>query len=196
MSGARLGELRNRFAWRRRGDRHGGGHAHRARSRRLSRGRRRARATRLGGESVHYILKKRQQEAGVEGITPHDFRRGYVSGLLAAGVDVFTVQKMAGHADAVTTARYELRQREDCAAVGAHRPTGDGDEGLPTTPAPVLILAKYIEEHGMNPRDGGPSARLRPGSRNPSPARPLANPRPYVPWLLLLGREGYNALGF
>jgi integrase len=67
------------------------------------------RATRLGGESVYYILKKRQREAGVEGITPHDFRRGYVSGLLAAGVDVFTVQKMAGHADAVTTARYDRR---------------------------------------------------------------------------------------
>jgi integrase len=70
------------------------------------------RAARLGGESVHYILKKRQREAGVEGITPHDFRRGYVSGLLAAGVDVFTVQKMAGHADAVTTARYDRRGEE------------------------------------------------------------------------------------
>jgi integrase len=70
------------------------------------------RATRLGGESVHYILKKRQREAGVEGLTPHDFRRGYVSGLLAAGVDVFTVQGMAGHADAVTTARYDRRGDE------------------------------------------------------------------------------------
>jgi integrase len=70
------------------------------------------RTARLGGEAVHYILKKRQREAGVEGLTPHDFRRGYVSGLLAAGVDVFTVQKMAGHADAVTTARYDRRGDE------------------------------------------------------------------------------------
>jgi len=45
------------------------------------------RTIRLRGESVHYILKKRQREAGLDGITPHDFRRGYVSGLLAAGVD-------------------------------------------------------------------------------------------------------------
>jgi integrase/recombinase XerD len=32
-----------------------------------------------------------------------------VSQLLSAGVDVFTVQKLAGHADAVTTARYDRR---------------------------------------------------------------------------------------
>jgi site-specific recombinase XerD len=36
-------------------------------------------------------------------------RRLYVSSLLSAGVDVFTVQKLAGHADAVTTARYDRR---------------------------------------------------------------------------------------
>jgi len=71
------------------------------------------RTTRLRGESVHYVLKKRQREADLDGITPHDFRRGYVSGLLAAGVDVFTVQRMAGHADAVTTARYDRRGEND-----------------------------------------------------------------------------------
>jgi len=70
------------------------------------------RTTRLRGESVHYVLKKRQREAGLDGITPHDFRRGYVSGLLAAGVDVFTVQQLAGHEDAVTTARYDRRGDE------------------------------------------------------------------------------------
>lgn len=70
------------------------------------------RTTRLRGESVHYVLKKRQRESRLDGITPHDFRRGYVSGLLAAGVDVFTVQTMAGHADAVTTARYDRRGDE------------------------------------------------------------------------------------
>jgi integrase len=67
------------------------------------------RLTRLRGEAVRYILQKRQKQAGLTGITPHDFRKGYVSELLRAGVDVFTVQKLAGHADAVTTARYDRR---------------------------------------------------------------------------------------
>ncbi len=67
------------------------------------------RLTRLRGEAVRYILQKRQKQVGLTGITPHDFRKGYVSELLRAGVDVFTVQKLAGHADAVTTARYDRR---------------------------------------------------------------------------------------
>jgi site-specific recombinase XerD len=36
-------------------------------------------------------------------------RRGYVSRLLEAGVDLLTVQELVGHADAVTTARYDRR---------------------------------------------------------------------------------------
>jgi site-specific recombinase XerD len=67
------------------------------------------RVSRLGGESVHHVIKKRQGQAGLSGITPHDFRRGMVPRLLEAGVDVFTVQQLAGHADAVTTARYDRR---------------------------------------------------------------------------------------
>jgi len=67
------------------------------------------RLTRLRGEAVRYILQRRQRQAGLEGITPHAMRRAYVSELLAAGVDVFTVQRLAGHADAVTTARYGRR---------------------------------------------------------------------------------------
>jgi site-specific recombinase XerD len=67
------------------------------------------RLTRLRGEAVRYILQRRQRQAGLTGITPHDFRKAYVSELLRAGVDVFTVQRLAGHADAVTTARYDRR---------------------------------------------------------------------------------------
>jgi len=71
------------------------------------------RITRLRGEAVRYILQRRQKQAGLTGITPHGFRRGYVSGLLSAGVDVFTVQGLAGHADAVTTARYDRRGEDE-----------------------------------------------------------------------------------
>lgn len=78
------------------------------------------RISRLGGESIHYILKKRQKEARLEGITPHSFRRAFVSNLLKAGVDVFTVQQLAGHADAVTTARYDRRGEEERRAAVGH----------------------------------------------------------------------------
>jgi len=78
------------------------------------------RLTRLRGEAVRYILQKLQRQAGLDGITPHSLRRSYVSQLLAAGVDVFTVQKLAGHADAVTTARYDRRGEEEPRRAAAH----------------------------------------------------------------------------
>jgi integrase len=78
------------------------------------------RLTRLRGEAVRYILQKLQRQAGLDGITPHSLRRSYVSQLLAAGVDVFTVQKLAGHADAVTTARYDRRGEGEPRRAAAH----------------------------------------------------------------------------
>jgi site-specific recombinase XerD len=65
--------------------------------------------SRLRGESLWYILKRRQRQAGLKGITPHAFRRRYVSTLLENGVDLLTVQDLVGHANAVTTARYDRR---------------------------------------------------------------------------------------
>lgn len=65
--------------------------------------------TRIRGEPISYILRRRQEEAGVDSFSPHDLRRSTVTHLLDAGVDVFTVQKLAGHADATTTARYDRR---------------------------------------------------------------------------------------
>jgi site-specific recombinase XerD len=65
--------------------------------------------TRLRGESLWYILKRRQRQAGLNGISPHAMRRAFVSNLLEAGVDLLTVQELVGHANAVTTARYDRR---------------------------------------------------------------------------------------
>ena len=84
------------------------------------------RVTPMRGESLWYILRRRQRQAGVQGITPHSYRRAYVTDLLDAGVDVFTVQRLAGHADAVTTARYD-RRRDDVqrhASARLHLPAG------------------------------------------------------------------------
>ncbi len=65
--------------------------------------------TRIGGASIAYILRRRQQEARIEPFSPHDIRRTTVTHMLDAGVNVFTVQNLAGHADPTTTARYDRR---------------------------------------------------------------------------------------
>ena len=67
------------------------------------------RISRLRGESVAYIVKRLQKAAGLDHFSPHDLRRSFVTTLLDAGEDVLTVQKLAGHADVTTTARYDRR---------------------------------------------------------------------------------------
>jgi site-specific recombinase XerD len=69
----------------------------------------RNRGGRLTTQAIYYMLRKRAQLAGIDDLSPHDFRHTFVSDLLERGADIATVQKLAGHASVQTTATYDRR---------------------------------------------------------------------------------------
>jgi site-specific recombinase XerD len=64
---------------------------------------------RLSVQALHKILLKRAEQAEVEKLTWHDFRRTFAGNLLDAGIDLATVQVLMGHSSPVTTSIYDRR---------------------------------------------------------------------------------------
>jgi site-specific recombinase XerD len=67
------------------------------------------RQERLTGQGIYHILDTRRQQANMAPFTPHDLQRTFAGDLLDAGIDLSTVQKLMGHANANTTAGYDRR---------------------------------------------------------------------------------------
>jgi integrase len=75
----------------------------------VNRGGRMVTDRRLSGPAVGAIVSKRAEQAGIEPLRAHDLRRTYIGELLDAGVDLATVQQMAGHASPTVTSGYDRR---------------------------------------------------------------------------------------
>ena len=63
----------------------------------------------ISGDALMRRLQDCARRAGIDPLTPHDLRRSFVSDSLDAGTDIAVVQRLAGHASPVTTARYDRR---------------------------------------------------------------------------------------
>jgi integrase len=76
------------------------------------------------GEQLTYfglreVIRRRAKKAKIKTPSIHSFRRAFAINMLRAGVDVFSLQKLMGHADLQVLRRYLAQTTEDIAQ--AHR---------------------------------------------------------------------------
>lgn len=62
---------------------------------------------RLSRFAAHRVVRRLAREVGIEAVSPHSLRHGFVTAALDAGVSLRDVQDAAGHADPRTTRRYD-----------------------------------------------------------------------------------------
>ena len=66
---------------------------------------------RMNDQSIYRVLVKRGEQAGVAAFSAQDLRRTFITRLFESGADISTVQRLAGHASATTTQRYDRGSR-------------------------------------------------------------------------------------
>lgn len=65
----------------------------------------------LDGSTAYRIIKDMTSQIGLLDVSPHDFRRTFITRLLELNVDLNTVRQMAGHASISTTTLYDKRDK-------------------------------------------------------------------------------------
>ena len=68
--------------------------------------------SKLSSSFIYSLIRKSLAAIGVEGVSPHDLRRTFITRLLEQNVDLNTVRQMAGHADIATTIMYDKRDQQ------------------------------------------------------------------------------------
>ena len=63
----------------------------------------------MSEQTVYDVGARRAVAARLKPFSPHDLRATFISNLLDAGIDLVTVQKLAGHSAPDTTSRYDRR---------------------------------------------------------------------------------------
>jgi site-specific recombinase XerD len=80
------------------------------------------RGERLTGQLISTLIKRLVRSAGIETVTPHQFRHSCASDLLEAGVTIPEVQGILGHACIASTVRYTAIAGPDRAKAMSRHP--------------------------------------------------------------------------